>query len=85
MRRLVRAAEYVITTHAGEEMEADGRVLFDIEHCILTGEIVEGQRDQHTLERKYVIEGETLTGERAVVVARIGPTGKLVIITIYTL
>ena len=43
MLQLVRASEYVITAHAGEEMEADGLVLFDIEHCILTGEVVERQ------------------------------------------
>jgi len=85
MRQLVRAAEYVITAHAGEEMEADGLVLFDIEHCILTGEVVERQRDQETLERKYLIQGETLAGEKAVVVAKIGPTGKLVIMTTYLL
>ena len=30
MRQLVRASEYVITAHAGEEMESDGLILFDI-------------------------------------------------------
>jgi hypothetical protein len=85
MRKLVLAAEYVVTIHAGEEMEADGLVLFDIEHCILTGEVVEKQRDQRTLERKYLVRGNTLAGGRAVVVAKIGPTGKLVIVTAYLL
>ncbi len=66
-------------------MEADGLVLFDIEHCILTGEVVERQKDPQTLERKYLIEGETLAGEKAVVVAKIGPTGKLAIMTTYLL
>jgi len=66
-------------------MEADGLVLFDIERCILIGEVVERQRDPQTLERKYLIEGETLAGEKVVVVAKMGPTGKLVIITTYLL
>ena len=85
MRQFVRASEYVITAHAGEEMESDGLVLFDIEHCILTGEVVGRQRDQQTLERKYLIEGQTLAGEKTVVVVKIGPTGKLVIMTTYLL
>ena len=53
MRQLVRASEYVITAHAGEEME--------------------------------LIEGQTLAGEKAIVLAKLGPTGKLVIMTTYLL
>ena len=85
MRQLVRASDYVVTAHAGEEMEADRLVLLDIEHCILTGEVVERQKDLQTLERKYLVEGQTLAGEKVVVVAKIGPTGKLVIMTTYVL
>ncbi len=66
-------------------MEADGLVLSDIEHCILTGEVVERQKDPQTLERKYLIEGETLAGRKVVIVAKIGPTDKLVIVTTYLL
>ena len=35
MRQLVRASEYVITAHAGEEMEGDGLVLFDLTTYLL--------------------------------------------------
>jgi len=45
MRELVRTSSYVVTTHAEEEMEADRLTVFDLEHCVLTGEIVETQRD----------------------------------------
>jgi hypothetical protein len=83
MRRLVRDSRYVLTAHGQEEMEADGLTNFDVEHCILNGEIVERQRDQRRAEWKYLVEGETLAGRRAVIVARIARTGTLVIITVY--
>lgn len=83
MRELVRTSGYVMTAHGVEEMEADGLTIFDVEHCILTGEIVERQRDRGTGEWKYLILGKTLSDDAGVVVAKIGPTGKLVMITVY--
>jgi hypothetical protein len=83
MRELVRTSRYVASTHAADEMEADGLTIFDVEHCVLTGRIVQRQRDMISGEWKYLIEGKTLGDERAVVVAKISPTGKLVIITVY--
>jgi hypothetical protein len=83
MRELVRTSRYVATPHAVEEMEADGLTIFDVEHCILTGKTVESQRDRQTGERKYVIEGTSLHDDLARIVAKIAPTGKLVIITVY--
>jgi len=85
MRDLVRASEYVLTVHGADEIEADGLSVFDVEHCILTGRIVKRQRDRVTGEWKYLVEGRTLRGTRATVVAKIGPTGKLVLITVYAL
>lgn len=41
MRELVRTSRYVRTVHGHEEMEADELTFFDVEHCILTGKIVE--------------------------------------------
>jgi hypothetical protein len=66
-------------------MEADQLTVFDVEHCILTGEIVERQKDARTGEWKYLVKGEALAGNQAVVVSTVGPTGKLVIITMYVL
>lgn len=85
MQALVRRSEYVLTLHGHEEMEADGLTVFDLEHVILTGRIVERQRDQRTKEWKYLVEGEKVEGDAAVVVGKIGPTGKLVILTVYAL
>jgi hypothetical protein len=85
MRELVRTSRYVMTVHGHEEMQADQLTVFDVEHCILTGEIVERQKDARTGEWKYLVQGETLGHERGVVVAKVGATGKLVIITVYAL
>jgi hypothetical protein len=58
--------------------------IFDVESVILTGEIVERQRDRKTREHKYLVHGETVDGSRrAVVVGKFGPTDKLVIVTVY--
>lgn len=83
MKDLVRKSQYVMTLHGSEEMEADCLSIFDVEHCILTGKILRRQRSRSTHEEKYLVEGRTLSGDMAVVVAKIGPTGKLVIITVY--
>ena len=71
------------TDHAEEEMNDDGLTIFDVEHVILTGEIVERQKDRDTGEWKYLIEGQTEVGEVVIVVTKLSLTGKLVIITVY--
>ena len=83
MRRKVRAREYVVTLHADEEMDEDGIGVLELECCILTGEIVGRQRDRDTKEWKYLVCGESADGEAVVVVAKLSPTGKLVILTVY--
>ena len=85
MRDLVRTSRYVMTVHGHEEMEADHLTVFDVEHIILTGSIVERQMDRRTGEWKYLVEGETLSGQHAVAVSKISQTSKLVIITVYVL
>lgn len=82
MREQLRARQYVMTLHAEEEMNDDDLSIFDIEHCILTGRIVERQKDQDTGEWKYLIQGRTLTKADIVVVAKLSLTGKMVIIPI---
>lgn len=72
-----------MTLHAHEEFEADGLVLEDVERVLLTGEIVERQKDEGTGEAKYVLAGRGMSSERIAVVAKLGPTGRLVIITVY--
>ena len=72
-----------MTVHGQEEMEADEFTLDDVEHVVLTGEIVERQKDRRTGEAKYLIEGHGLGGQKTTVVAKIGPSGRLVLVTVY--
>jgi len=79
----LRARQYVMTLHAEEEMNDDDLSIFDIENSILTGRIVERQKDHDTGEWKYLIQGRTLAEAEIVVVTKLSLTGKLVIITVY--
>lgn len=83
IREKVRLRQYIMTLHAEEEMSDDDLSVFDIESCILTGEIIERQKDRETGEYKYLIEGDSAARVRIVVVVKISLTGKLVFITTY--
>jgi len=85
IRDNVRNHRYIVTSHGRKEMNDDELSIFDLEHVILTGEIVERQRDRATLELKYRVEGESLDGELLEVVVKISSTGMLVILTVYKL
>jgi hypothetical protein len=85
IREKVRQRQYVMTLHAEEEMSDDDLGIFDVERSLLTGEIVERQKDAVTGEWKYLIKGDTLAGDKMMTVTKISPTGKLVIITVYRL
>ncbi len=85
MREKIRIRQYVMTVHAEEEMVGDNLSIFDVEHVILTGEITERQKDRDTGEWKYLVEGETIIGNLAVVVAKLSITNKLVMITVYVI
>jgi hypothetical protein len=82
-RDSIRSLHYVVTLHAEEEMDEDGLSVFDLESAVLTGEIVERQRDRQTREWKYVVNGKGLDGATVGVVGKLSPTGCLVIITVY--
>ena len=83
LRYLIRTLGYVVSTHAADELEDDDLSILDLENIILTGQIVERQRDRTTREIKYVIQGVTLEGSASEVVVKVGHTGKLVVITVY--
>lgn len=72
-----------MTLHAEEEMDDDGLSIFDVEAGILTGEIIERQRDRDTGEWKYIVQGQTHAGDSVAVVVKLSPIGTLVIITVY--
>lgn len=57
MREKVRTRQYIMTVHAEEEKDADGLSILDVEHCILTGEIVEHQKDKVTAENRMRSKG----------------------------
>lgn len=83
IRDKIRTRRYVMTIHAEEEMDDDNLSIFDVESIVLSGKIHERQKDTETAEWKYLITGETLAGEKATVVGKLGVTEKLVIITVY--
>ena len=66
-RESIRSLNYVVPLHADEEMDEDGLSVFDLENAVLTGDIVERQRD----------------GSTTYVVGKLSFTGRLVIITVY--
>jgi hypothetical protein len=82
-RDSIRSRDYVVTLHAEEEMDEDGLSVFDLESAVLTGEIVERQRDRLTREWKYIVNGSGLDGGTVGVVGKLSITGRLVIITVY--
>jgi arginyl-tRNA--protein-N-Asp/Glu arginylyltransferase len=85
MREKIRTRLYVMTLHAEEEMSDDGLTVYDVERAVLTGEILERQKNTVTAEWKYRIRGESVQGDRVEVIAKLSATGKLVIITVYLL
>ena len=48
MREKVRKRLYLMTLHAEEEMDNDGLTVYDVESIILTGQVIERQRDRKT-------------------------------------
>jgi len=76
-------SERLVCNRTEEEMDEDGLSVFDLESAVLTGEIVERQRDRQTREWKYVVNGRVLDGGTVAVVGKLSPTGCLVIITVY--
>jgi len=79
----IRWRQYVMTIHAEEEMDDDRLSIFDVESAILTGRIIERQRDRKTREWKYVLSGGAIDGARVGVVGKLSPSGSLVILTTY--
>lgn len=83
LRNYVRTNKYVVTTHAADEMDEDDLSIYDIERAILNGEIVERQKDEERSEWTYLVLGRSLDDHPIIVVTKIGPTDKLIIITVF--
>ncbi|TVR59398.1 MAG: DUF4258 domain-containing protein [Candidatus Competibacteraceae bacterium] len=82
IRDLVRSLNYVVSIHAVEELDDDNLTIFALESLLLTGRLIERQRDRPTREVKCVGSGATLAGAPAEAVVKVGPTGQLVVITV---
>ena len=85
MQEKIRTRQYIMTLHAEEEMDDDELTIFDVERAILTGKIVERQKEHNMGEWKYLIKGYTINYNQIIVVAKLSITGKLVIITVFLL
>lgn len=83
LRALVRNLDYSVSIHAAEELKDDGLTILDLESIVLTGEIVERQRDRATNETKFFIRGAVLDGSEGESVVKFGPSGRLFVITVY--
>ncbi len=65
-------------------MDEDGLTIYDIENAILTGKIIEKQKDRETKEAKYLVYGEAVNRSKILVaVTKFGILGTLIIITVY--
>ena len=83
LKECVRENNYIMTLHAEEEMDEDGLSIFDIEHAVLTGAIIEKQKDHESGEWKYLLHGKGINNDLVNVAVKISHTGKLVIITVF--
>ena len=46
LRQLIRTLSYAVSTHAADELEDDNLTILDLENVVLSGQIVERQRDR---------------------------------------
>jgi len=83
-RQKVGAGDFVVTVHAEEEMTDDNLMVSDVEQVIAGGAVQECQRDRAAGERKYRVRGSATDGRPVQAVIKLGPTGKVIIITLYT-
>lgn len=83
IREKIRLRQYVLTLHAEDEMNDDGYTIYDVEHGILTGKILERQKDKETGESKYRVKGRTIDGKAIEALVKEGPTGRAVVVTVY--
>jgi hypothetical protein len=83
LRDLIRSLNYAVSIHAAEELEDDNFTVLDLENIILTGSIVERQRDRQTREVKYIVRGNTLSDVPAETVVKLAPEGTLFVLTVY--
>ncbi len=62
IRELVRTHQYVMTTHADEEMYDDALTIRDVENAVVTGQITARQKNEQIGVWKYLVQGRSLDG-----------------------
>mgnify|MGYP001201151593 CR=1 FL=1 len=85
MRAKIRADQYIMSEHADEKMDEEDLAIHDVECAILSGAVQERQKDRQSGEWKYRVRGESADGAPVEVIAKISPSGKLVVVTAYRL
>lgn len=83
VRELIRTRQYVMTLHAEDEMTADDLTVYDVESAVLTGKIVERQKDHVSGEWKYLVGGQSIAGDAVTAVVKLGPANKAIFITVF--
>ena len=84
LRQNIKEQRYEISSHANEEMSDDDLISLDIEHVILTGDII-SRLTKDPRGSRYEIVGESLDGRSVAVLCRMLSTGWLRIITVFAL
>jgi chorismate-pyruvate lyase len=79
----IRTLNYAVSLHAAEELDDDNLTILDLETIILSGQIIERQRDYKTREVKFVIRGRTIEGQSAEAIVKFNQIGTLFVITVY--
>jgi hypothetical protein len=82
IRKKVRERDYYLSSHAEDEMVADGFDRSDVERAILQG-FVQKKLTRDSRGTRYRIEGPANDGRSMHVVCRFHATRGLIIVTVY--
>ena len=84
IKQCIRERNYLISSHAEEEMAEDGFERLDFENAILNG-VIERKMTRDIRGTRYRIEGPLNDGRSMSVLCRFRESGNLIIITVYKL
>ena len=84
LRRKIVSGHYELTQHAKDEAADDGFDVEDVEAIVLTGKITK-TLTKDDRGRRYAVKGLSKNKKDAEVICRILPSGKMRVITIYSI
>jgi uncharacterized protein DUF4258 len=83
IRERIRLRQYDMTAHATEEMAEDNLDIVDVEHAVMTGRVVQIQKDDPR-GNKYLLKGTATDGATSIgVVGRFHGADRYLIVTVY--